>query len=324
MSEPLKYARKMLLLDPDTWDRLSQQPGGLPPALALKRDYQRFQENKIATENETKKNWNKFSQRIQPIITAGVKNASLDITEFFRDKIGKEQDVPVEDAVKFAQAVDGLGGIKYNFEDDRLFVDGKELGEKGSTIILALLRPRGRLTDARRAFLSKLATRASYAMQDEVKNREARGLLLSVRNRGQPGQVGVGRPSRPRKKFPGLSAILPRPTPANARSRAPDRPPSATPGDFYFTPPAGPSSAGINDVKFRPERTPSPLSDEERRKGKAGKRGRSKSTGKKLSKSASPFVPVSSRTRKKLPFTQSGQGLNNNKKRQLSGWKSLF
>ena len=55
MSEPLKYARKMLLLDPDTWDRLSQQPGGLPPALALKRDYQRFQENKIATENETKK-----------------------------------------------------------------------------------------------------------------------------------------------------------------------------------------------------------------------------------------------------------------------------
>ena len=145
----------MLLLDPDTWDRLSQQPGGLSPALALKRDYQRFQENKIATENETKKNWNKFSQRIQPIITAGVKNASSDITEFFRDKIGKEQDVAVEDAVKFAQAVDGLGGIKYNFEDDRLFVDGKELEEKGSTIILALLRPRGRLTNARRAFLGK-------------------------------------------------------------------------------------------------------------------------------------------------------------------------
>ena len=160
----------MLLLDPDSWDRLSRRPDGLSPALTLKRDYQRFVENKVASENQTKKDWDTIAQRVQPIITAGVKNANQDLYQFFAGKIGNKTDVVAEKAVDFAQRIGSIAGVTFNVESDTIILDGVPLKEKGSTMILTLLRTSGRLTPAKQQLLMKLVVRGDSSLLDMIKN----------------------------------------------------------------------------------------------------------------------------------------------------------
>ena len=337
MSEPLKYARKMYLLDPDSWERLSSRPNGLSPALTLKRDYQRFVENKVANENKTKKDWNMIAQQVQPIITAGIKNAGSNLAQLFANKIKKTDDISIDAVVEFAEALTSLSGVKLDINNDKLYIDGEALGDKGSNMILTLLRPNAQLTASKRAFLVKVMTRANPALLNYVKNREA---LFLAQQSQQIGAFNRNAASLSSRQRPPMSKSTPGEA---ATSRSTYSTPSAnTPSSgSLFASPANysPMRGKDNQVFFNPAQhntTP----DRGRRlvevipskalspgfsyvRSATDKPPKTKAKGRR-SKSLDMFSPVKTRSKAQLfpGNDQAGKGLN--KKRKLSGWKSLF
>ena len=79
MSAPFRYARKMLLVDPDSWERLSTRagPNGLPPDVTLKRDYQKFLENKIGLKIKRIKSGTNFQTELNLSLLLVLKKAQI-------------------------------------------------------------------------------------------------------------------------------------------------------------------------------------------------------------------------------------------------------
>ena len=182
MSAPFRYARKLLLIDPDTWQRLKQRAGpeGLPPDVSLKHDYQNFLQNKVAAENKTNKEWSQLAQKVKPIISAGVKDANNsipDLEQIFANKTGK---IDSEIAVNFAKSLQGIAGIKVNAGEDKIYLDGEPLAEKATNIIANLLRQGGRLTESMKILLALLSVRGTPYILDQIRNKEAINLLGKV------------------------------------------------------------------------------------------------------------------------------------------------
>ena len=178
MSAPFRYARKMLLVDPDSWERLSTRagPNGLPPDVTLKRDYQKFLENKIASENQTNKEWNQFSNRVEPIIAAGVKKGTdsgwnaVFKSEFQHQNI---QNIGVKDALSLTNALRNVPEVTLSVEENKIYVNNEQLAEFATKIIFDFLRPSAHLTDSMLKLLRKIVSTGNAAIASKMKNRQS-------------------------------------------------------------------------------------------------------------------------------------------------------